>query len=292
MVKNILKSFLVLLVSLFFFGCRVSTTIESTKEESVNETVDEETIETIESIAEESFTEESTEEMKDANFSITFLGNTYEIFIEKEEDYQILLSLIEAFDDLIETFDDSLSNFQKVLSLQGQMNLLRSINDICHNNKISEIEDLSIQKIKENEDRISFIKSNLSEYTSLPRPEDSYDYPEGTADMESYVLSCMIPDEVLDTMSTEALVQAIFEYPCPVIFVSGYKEMQVQLLKENCTAFKILETREDAKEKLEEKIGDIENVLLRMEENTPEYANTYMGYDLLNLALFSFDSNE
>lgn len=55
----------------------------------------------------------------------------------------------------------------------------------------------------------------------MPRPEDSFDYPvyPGMEEWASYptlnlqMAVCQIPSSILDSMSTQAVVQAIWEHP-------------------------------------------------------------------------------
>lgn len=67
---------------------------------------------------------------------------------------------------------------------------------------------------------MDLIKGKL-DCMNMPRPEDSFDYPvyPGMEEWASYptlnlqMAVCQIPSSILDSMSTQAVVQAIWEHP-------------------------------------------------------------------------------
>ncbi len=101
----------------------------------------------------------------------------------------------------------------------------------------------------------------LNSYMNMPRPSDSYNYPirpcmnrwkelTSTSDM---IKACEIPPETLKKMSTQAVIQALWEYPFFTEFLIsalgiGYrdlqKDMETSIFRNN--AYKELLLRKDA----------------------------------------------
>lgn len=98
----------------------------------------------------------------------------------------------------------------------------------------------------------------LNSYMNMPRPADSYNYPirpcmnkwKELASTEEKIKACAIPIERLKTMSTQAVIQAIWEYPFFVEISSsiGMRNAQkdFETLFYSNNAYKELLERKDA----------------------------------------------
>lgn len=104
---------------------------------------------------------------------------------------------------------------------------------------------------------------------NMPRPEGSYNYPiylgmkgwdalKTTADK---VNACQIPPEILDSMSTQAVIQAIWEHPLLVDIVKeGNYQSGFDAVIAKTNAYKVLLTRRDSGRCLWERYVSVRSV--------------------------------
>ena len=104
-------------------------------------------------------------------------------------------------------------------------------------------------------DYLDLIKDRL-EYMNMPRPEGSYNYPvypgmKAWADFTStpdMVIACQVPTEILMIQSTQAVIQAIWEYPFfyEVMLEYGRYQQDYETILFSNNAYKELIRRSDA----------------------------------------------
>ena len=78
-----------------------------------------------------------------------------------------------------------------------------------------------IQNDLENDPAYKSYIQDILDCMRMPRPKDSYNYPvyPGMAEWANFKTgaemheACQVPDDILKTMSTQAVLQAIWEYP-------------------------------------------------------------------------------
>lgn len=89
-------------------------------------------------------------------------------------------------------------------------------------------------------------------------PEDSEWHELG--DVSAKIEACRIPQEVLDAMTDEELLQAILDFPfLGDLFVSSQYPQEIGFFEEECDAYREILTRENAKTVIFEKIEVLSN---------------------------------
>lgn len=119
---------------------------------------------------------------------------------------------------------------------------------------------------------------------------ESYEYPISNNDPEwatfkttkEMIAACRIPKDILSSMSTEALVQAVLDYPL-LINLHAYNDYKYGLkaLMEQCDAYAMLLTKPDASIKLYNKL-----IQMNQAKETPD-----MLQELSLMVILSDDSN-
>lgn len=95
---------------------------------------------------------------------------------------------------------------------------------------------------------------NLMETMNMPRPADSYNYPvyptttewESMKNINEKLAALVIPDKKLSSMSTQAILQALWEYPFTSDIIHRMRYQKDFEGTYNIAAFHELEKREDA----------------------------------------------
>lgn len=105
-------------------------------------------------------------------------------------------------------------------------------------------------------------QSDAEPYTEEPQPAivtEAYEYPVTPKDPEwaelgstqARIKACRIPQEVLESMTEEQLVQAVLDFPFKAeLFVYSYIETGVKSMEKNCDAYAELLRRGTAKDAL------------------------------------------
>lgn len=103
--------------------------------------------------------------------------------------------------------------------------------------------------------------SNQYEYKITPKDAEWKNFKSH----DEMVAACRIPSEIVKKMTTEALVNAVMDYPLLIdLLAFNSNEEGIQALLGNSDAFKELTTRTDAKKYLLEKLSHL------TEKNLPE----------------------
>jgi hypothetical protein len=117
------------------------------------------------------------------------------------------------------------------------------------------------------------------EIMNMERPKDSYNYPvypgmKAWAELatgEEQVKACQVPEDVLKTMSTQAVIQALWEYPLLVNVFHRYQyRHDFESLCSTNNAFRELCTRKDAGISLLERMTAV-NPLISVPESGCEF---------------------
>ena len=116
-------------------------------------------------------------------------------------------------------------------------------------------------------DYLDLVKDRL-EYMNMPRPEGSYNYPvlpgmKAWADFTStdeMIIACQVPTTILEKQSTQAVIQAIWEYPffTSVLFEYGRYQKDYETILLPNKAYQELIKRSDAGKCLIERYNLVE----------------------------------
>ncbi len=111
---------------------------------------------------------------------------------------------------------------------------------------------------------------NIINCMNLEPPEDSYNYPvlpgmEAWKDFKStaeMVEACQVPMDTLNRMSTDAIFQALWEYPFfyEIVVRSGYYQQDFETVFGNNKAYNVFVKRNDASEILYNRLKFVEPV--------------------------------
>lgn len=89
--------------------------------------------------------------------------------------------------------------------------------------------------------------------------EGYYEYPTSKSDSASSILNkCRISEDILKTMSSEQLAQAVADFPLLFdVCLSSSELVDTTILSKECDAYKELLSRKDGKSALMEKIDEL-----------------------------------
>jgi hypothetical protein len=131
------------------------------------------------------------------------------------------------------------------------------------------------------------IKARL-ECMNMARPVDSYNYPvypgmpewEQLGTTEEMIAACQVPGNILNEMSTQAVIQAIWEYPF-MLEVLHRDQYQVDFdgVFSGNNAYKALAKRDDAGVALLERLNAI-NPLMPKAEGEPKFLEILISQDI------------
>ncbi|MDR0667996.1 MAG: hypothetical protein LBF90_05195 [Prevotellaceae bacterium] len=117
------------------------------------------------------------------------------------------------------------------------------------------------------------IKARL-EYVNIARPADSYNYPvypgmpewsEFTT-AEEMIVACQVPENILNEMSTQAIIQAIWEYPfVPDVFARYQYQVGFDEVFSENSAYNALTNRNDAGIALLERLKSTNPLMSRVD---------------------------
>ncbi|MDR0605833.1 MAG: hypothetical protein LBG80_16185 [Bacteroidales bacterium] len=131
------------------------------------------------------------------------------------------------------------------------------------------------------------IKARL-EYVNIARPVDSYNYPvyPGMPEwsefqtMEEMIAACQVPENILNEMSTQAIIQAIWEYPFVLVVLHRYHyQADFDGTFSGNNAYNALTKRNDAGTALLERLKAT-NPLMPLIEGEPKFLEILISQDV------------